>query len=155
MARKPDPTRARRGTGNRPATGKKRTTVAVLPTRPAVPAPPDDLPQGVHDLWDTAMVELQGQGMRQGDLEAVRMMCLAAWRHRQAAEQVEKFGVLVQGPRGPIVNPMLRVERDSALLYAKLADQFGLTLSARLRLGLIQLAGQSILKSLNDDLDVG
>jgi P27 family predicted phage terminase small subunit len=101
------------------------------------------------------MQELTVQGMRDGDLEAVRMMCLAAWRHRQAGEQIERFGVLVQGPRGPIVNPMLRVERDSAALYARLADQFGLTLSSRLRLGLIQLAGQSILKSLNDDLDVG
>jgi P27 family predicted phage terminase small subunit len=99
------------------------------------------------------MAELTNQGLRDGDLEAVRMLCLAAHRHREAGALIHRYGMLVDGPKGPIVNPMIRVERDSARLYAQLADAFGLTLSSRLRLGLIQLAGQSLLKALNDDLD--
>jgi phage terminase small subunit len=52
-----------------------------------------------------------------------------------------------------MVNPLVKVERDMAATYMRISNDFGLTIAARLRLGLIQLAGQSILQSLNADLD--
>jgi hypothetical protein len=52
-----------------------------------------------------------------------------------------------------MANPAIKVEKDAAATFLRLAEQYGLTLAARLRLGLMQLAGESMLASLDRDLD--
>lgn len=135
---------------------KSKAVVKAEPA-PLVPvdpyAPPADLPEPIHDMWRTVVDELAARGLRQSDLEGVRMMCMAAYRSRQAAAFIEQWGLMVETERGPVPNPMLRVEKDQAATFLRYSEAFGLTLSARLRLGLMQLAGQSLLASLNDDLD--
>ncbi len=148
-----DPTRARRGTGHR-ATAIQRAGVLVpVPSREQqLPAPPADLPPEVHELWTLAMEELAPRGLRAADYEAIRMMCMAAARHRRASARINATDVVVSGPNGPIVNPLLRVERDEAATYLRIAEQYGLTMAARLRLGLVQLAGQSLAETLANEL---
>lgn len=160
--RKPDPTRAKRGTGNRPATGEQKAAAAPLdralqavPDAPVQPwpDPTPDIPDADHGTWHRVMSELWPRGLRESDVEGVRMLVVAASRHRQAAEGIAKSGVLLRGRNGQaIVNPLVKVEKDAAATYMRLANEFGLTIAARLRLGLIQLAGQSILQSLDEDL---
>lgn len=163
QGRKADPTRKKRHTGNRPMPGEAKKAVAILPAGdplmgdiiglPGAFAPPEDLPEEAYPIWEQAVSELVPQGLKAADLEAIRMMCLAALRARQAAESISKYGIMVKGARGPMANPMLRVERDSTATYVRLAEQFGLTVAARLRLGLMQIAGQSMISNLNASLN--
>lgn len=163
MARKADPTRARRGTGNRPNAGEppvisdQDAAIIALrnpsaPDRSGLPAPPSDLPEGCTEMWYRAVEELNPRGLREADLSAIEMMCIAYHRHKQARAIVERNGMVVTGRNGPVINPMIKVEREQAQAYLKIADEYGLTFASRLRLGLIQLTGQSILQSLDDDL---
>lgn len=106
-------------------------------------------------MFRRVVTELAPRGLRDADLESIAMMCYSAHVHRQAREKIAETGILVKGPRGPMVNPLVKVARDEAATYLRLANEFGLTLASRLRLGLMQLAGESILSSLNRDLDAG
>lgn len=159
--RPPDPTRARRQTGNRPMPGEARQGPAMLalpgtgggPARQSSMPPPEDLPAAAVPVWEQAVAELEPKGLRPADLEALRLMCVAACRARQAAAEIERYGLLVKGDRGPMVNPMARLERDATMTYLRLAEQFGLTLASRMRLGLMVLAGESLVAELNRDLD--
>lgn len=152
-----DPTRAKRQTGNRPKPGeaKKAIEVVKLPGNEiTLPKAPVGIPEVAAPIWDVAIAELYPRGLRDADLEAVRMLVMAAYRHKQASDFVNQYGLMIEGKDGvPIPNPMLKIEKDTAATYLRLAEAFGLSLSARLRLGLMQLAGESILTSLNKDLD--
>lgn len=156
-----DPTRAKRQTGNRPKPGqakvstaaKQAAEVALVAPGPALPEPPADLMPEAADMFRRVVAELAPRGLRDADLEAVAMMCYSAHIHQEARRKIAETGILVKGLRGPMVNPLVKVARDEAQTYLRLANEFGLTLAARLRLGLMQLAGESILTSLNNDLD--
>lgn len=158
MGRPVDPTRRRRGTGNRPQAGDARLSL-VAPLPAAAPPPVPDELTSLEDpyaaaVWETAVAELHHRGLKPADLEAVRMLCIQAHRARQASAYIERYGLLVENNRGGLTeNPMIRVERDATREYVRLAQDFGLTFAARLRLGLLQLTGESILRSLNEDLD--
>jgi P27 family predicted phage terminase small subunit len=159
MARPADPTRTRRQTGNRPKPGEAKvadlvpTEVKDLVEGKRSWEPPADLPELAKPIWNDVVAELEPRGLRPADLEAVRVMVLAAVRHRQASAAVDQYGLIVEGPKGPMVNPAVKIEKDTAATFLRFAEAFGLTLAARLRLGLMQLAGESILTSLSKDLD--
>lgn len=154
-----DPTRAKRQTGHRPKPGEAKpakAAAAVVVAPPSLPPefePPADLTPEAQAMYRRVVAELAPRGLREADLEALAMMCHSASIHYEARRQIAATGVLVKGPRGPMVNPLIRVARDEANTYLRLANEFGLTLAARLRLGLMQLAGESIVASLNRDLD--
>lgn len=151
-----DPTRARRKTGNRPLPGEQKETnlPALLPGE-ATPIfnMPDTLPPEAQQMFQRIVDELSSRGLREADIEAITMMCHSAYVHQQAREFVRRNGVMVLVNGRPIVNPAIKVARDEAANYLRLASEYGLTLAARLRLGLMQLAGESMLASLSRDLD--
>lgn len=148
-----DPTRARRQTGHRPKPGQAKAVEVVALPKSTLPEPPADLPPAAQEMFRRVVAELAPRGLRDADLESIAMMCYSAQIHREAREQIAATGLLVKGPRGPMVNPLVKVARDEAATYLRLANEFGLTLASRLRLGLMQLAGESILSSLNRELD--
>lgn len=151
--RKPDPKRSKRGTGNRPKTGQKTTHVVpqVVDTSLAVEIGAD-LPEGLaREIFKRAVAELSGR-LNDTDLEALRMMAWSVYRHQQAQQYVEDEGLVVDTPFGPKVNPMLKVARDEGTFYLRVADQYALTFVARLRAGLLQLAGQSLMKDLHSGI---
>lgn len=104
-------------------------------------------------MFRRVVADLMPRGLREADLEAISMMCYSAHIHYEARRQIAATGVLVKGLRGPMVNPLIKVARDEANTYLRLANEFGLTLAARLRLGLMQLAGESMLEAMSKDLD--
>lgn len=73
-----------------------------------------------------------------------------------AARLVEEEGLVVTGALGQkVAHPLLRIERDAANVYLRFAERFGLDVASRMRLGLMQLAGQSLADALTDDLERG
>lgn len=147
-----DPTRAKRGTGNRPKPGEAKIAkeVAVIDH---LPQPPAGLPAPAQEMFRRIVAELHPRGLRDADIDAVAMLAHSAWLHQEARARIAESGLLVKGPRGPMVNPLIKVAREEAQVYLRLSDSFGLTISSRLRLGLMQLAGEGMLASLNKELD--
>jgi phage terminase small subunit len=151
--RKPDPQRAKRGTGHVPQQGKKTTKVVPQVIEESlVDVIAGELPQGLpRDIFVRAVGELAGR-LNDTDLEALRMMAWSLYRHEQAQAHVEANGIMVDTPFGPKVNPMLKVARDEGTFYLRIADQYALTFVGRLRAGLLQLAGQSLMKDLHSGI---
>lgn len=157
--RPPDPSRANRGTGNRPAQGTPR----VVKAAPKVPAadlvvdpypPPETLPAAVHDVWRAIVADLGGANhMRTTYLPALTAYCQAVYVHAQASASIIEFGVLVKGERGPMANPMIRVQKDAAATMLRYAESLGLTPAGRIRIGLMEIAGTSLLAGLQLSLD--
>ena len=74
------------------------------------------------------------------DRPALEMLATSYARFRAAAREVEENGPLSEGSRGqPKESPAVRIEREAARDYLRFAEQFGLTASARTRLGLAEL----------------
>jgi P27 family predicted phage terminase small subunit len=114
---------------------------------------PDTLPDEVREMFSRVVEELRPRGLRSVDLEALEIMCHSAFAHREARRFVAKYGVMVNVKGRPMPNPALKVARDEAAAYMRIANEYGLTLAARLRLGLMQLAGESMLAAMSNDLD--
>lgn len=155
-----DPARARRGTGNRPKPGEAKpakpivplTVLAVEPVEQFPPTP--TVPTEVHDVWRAAVADLGGaNNMRESYVPALEAYCLAVYLHAQAAANLRRYGVLVAGQRGPMPNPMLKVQKDAAATMLRYAETLGLTPAARIRLGLMEITGMSLLSTLNAGLD--
>lgn len=160
--RPPDPSRARRKTGNRPAQGTpkviKASPVKVKPADPVIVErfpPPDTLPASVRGVWRAVIDDLGGSNhMRETYLPALTAYCEALHVHEQASANLHKFGVLVKGPNGQAVpNPLIKVQKEAAATMLRYAETLGLTPSGRIRLGLMEITGMSILSSLNESLD--
>ena len=159
--RKADPTRAKRGTGHRPAgvsSPAKSEPAAIMLAGDQPPPPPADLthPHAI-EVWNAVVPELWPRGLRAVDLEAIRMLCsqaALAWEASSGAHGWTEAGIMIAGPGGrPIVNPLVRVERDAVNSYLRFAERFGLDIASRMRLGLMTLAGQSLADALSDDLE--
>lgn len=151
-----DPTRATRKTGNRPLPGEAKKSVAVVPleARVMLPEPPADLPEGAAVVFRKVIAELDTRGLKETDVEAVAMLSHSAWVHSEARRIIAETGMMVPLPNGGYgLNPMVKVARDEAATYMKIAAEFGLTPAARLRLGLMTLAGQSLAQTLANELD--
>lgn len=136
--------------------------VATCPVVPASGGPsvvpvwalaPQDLAPGAVDVWDRVVAELLARGLTPAMLEGVRALATAGWRMRQAAADIDEHGPVIPGLHGPVVNPAVRVEKDATATWTRLAVEFGLTPAAQMRLGLMRLAGESLLAGLNRDLD--
>lgn len=155
-----DPTRARRGTGNRekPGEAKKTKAVVALPTVQVAQVeqfpPPTSLPEQVHEVWKAAVADLGGANhMRESFIPALQAYCNAVYVHDQASRSIHEVGLLVAGPHGAVQNPMLRVQKDAAATMLRYAETLGLTPAARIRVGLMEVTGMSLLAGLNQTLD--
>jgi P27 family predicted phage terminase small subunit len=142
--RLPDPNRAKRHTGHRPLTGQGKA-LEIMPVAGLELAPPESIPDDARETWSRACLELTNLGLREADLPLVEMLVIAIHRNRQARAIIAKLDLLVKGDRGPVVNPMLKVEKETAATYLRLCETLGLSPAARARLGLLHVTGQSVL----------
>lgn len=144
--RPPDPTRAKRQTGHRPLPGQAKP-VEVMPAAAFDTGPPASIPEDAHELWTIACDELAAKGLTAADLPLLEMMVTAAHRNRQARRILDKAGPMIQNREtGKLYsNPMLKVEKETAATYLRLAETLGLSPAARARLGFLHIAGQSML----------
>lgn len=153
-----DPSRARRPTGNRPKPGEAKKARPVLPVAVAPIesfAPPASIPADVHDVWRAIVSDLGGANhMRESFVPALTAYCQAVHVHALASANIQQFGVLVKGQHGqPVPNPLIRVQKDAAATMLRYAETLGLTPAARIRLGLMEITGMSLLSTLNASID--
>lgn len=91
--------------------------------------------------------------MRASFVPSVEAYCMAVYIHAQASANIQQYGVLVKGAAGPIANPMLKVQKEAAATMLRYAETLGLTPAARIRLGLMEITGMSLLSTLNAAID--
>lgn len=116
--------------------------------------PPEDLPLEVHAVWRAAVADLGGANhMRESFLPALSAYCNAVWVHAQSSARIAEVGLLVEGQHGPIPNPLLKIQKDAAATMLRMAETLGLTPAARIRVGLMEVTGMSLLAGLNQTLD--
>jgi len=167
----PDPRSARRGTSHyRQPTdiAPVEFSGAITPEQAAHVSLPAVLPKtkAVKALWRVILEEVARHELRAADLPAVEALVVAKVRHTEAGMYVKKHGLMIYEPPvfdedgnvvsegvGPTKNPMLKVEREQALVYDRLAQRLGLSPEARIRLDLLQVSGASLLRTLRKNLD--
>lgn len=154
--RKADPKAKRDGT----ARHRKATDIAppelsqAFTQQAAVNIPlPASLPDEAGEVWQHFCAELARHELRPTDLPMLEMCVVAAVRHAQASAHIKEHGLFLDTPFGPMKNPHLTIEKDSAATYLKLSAALGLSPEARIRLDLMQVAGQSLLHTLAKELD--
>jgi P27 family predicted phage terminase small subunit len=131
----------------------KKATVAIVEIPEAFP-PPRELPEVMHGTWRAIIQDLGSTNhMRDTYLPAITAYVEAWWIHQEASANIHQFGVLVKGPSGPQPNPLIRVQKEAAATMLRYADVLGLTPAGKIRLGLMEITGMSLLSSLNQALD--
>lgn len=149
-----DTTRAKRGTGHHKPPGdvvtivRPQDPVAVLGT-----TPPADLPKSVHELWRIGAEELARSGnLREVDAANLKIWCMAVYAHDDAAAYVAKFGTMVKVDGVVKANPALRVMKDSAATARLYSERLGFDPLARIRAGLMKIAGRAVLGDMHNEL---
>lgn len=157
-----DPTRARRRTGHRPKPGEAKAIKAVptLPLASSLLEPPADLPEQMLETW-ARVVEMAGgvSTLKPGDALVIEALVRRYHRMRDAGALIDGddgYGLMVRKVSGDIAaSPFVAVERDAARDVLRIAEHYGLTVAARMRLGLLHLAGRTLAQALNADLEEG
>lgn len=148
-----DPTRAARGTGHRPGVGE--TIVEYAPQKCSselVQWYAEGLPAGTAvDLFLRSVEEL-GDRLNDFDLQLLQEMAIRFSNAEQAQADVVANGIFESTPFGRKPNPALKIARDELRSAMQIADQYALTFVSRLRAGIMQLAGESMLRSLHSSM---
>jgi P27 family predicted phage terminase small subunit len=108
--------------------------------------PPVKLPAGIAKVWRELAPMLLDAGMlAESDLQTLEALATFIYRARQARAEMEGQPLTVYGVKGGLIaNPLLRIERDAWAQAHKLAVEFGMTPSARARLGVTLLTGRGL-----------
>lgn len=155
--RKVDPTRVDRHTGHRALPGEQKPpelppTAAIVES--ALAAPPAWIPAPAHDIWHRAVDELIAlRTVHESDLPLIEQLVFAAYIYRRAAMELEAMSLTGFSAMGnEVANPRLKIMKDAASTYDQKAEKLGLTPVARLRMGLMRIAGETMLQGLNNEL---
>ena len=90
--------------------------------------------------------------LREPDLVLLKSYCEAVATHAAASADIHERGLLVENAFGPCVNPLVKVQKDAAVTIRQLSDVLGLNPLARIRAGILEIAGASILMDIRDRL---
>jgi P27 family predicted phage terminase small subunit len=87
----------------------------------------------VTAIWDYTVAHLAVMGLATpADRDVLRAYCEAVVVHQKASAILAGSPVLIKGLHGGLVkNPAVQVQRDAAIVMRALAQEFGLTPSAR------------------------
>lgn len=145
--RKPKPIEERIRDGNqshRPL--PEPLLIAGRPLPGELARPPRHLPKEGRDYWRETVARLVDIGMiDRVDRPALEMLATAYARWRQAGKLLMTADLLELGARGQLKqNPAIRIERDAATVYMRIAEHFGVTPIARSRLGLAEVHRRSL-----------
>jgi P27 family predicted phage terminase small subunit len=118
--------------------------------------PPDDLPEDAKDLWRSVVPSLLEVGILDVvDLPAMEAMCTEWAYGKEASRIVAEKGVLSRGHAGQLrEHPAVSTVRKSHEMFARFAAEYGLTPSARARLGLAHMQGRALQAELQGVTDV-
>lgn len=134
-APKPSHLRILEGTDRRGHAGRRldRSREPVAPDGEL--EPPYKLSAEVQQVWDQTVADLEAMGIGSpADCSVLVAYCEAVVVHRIASRLLAETSILVLGSRGTlIINKALLVQREAAYQVLRLAQEFGLTPAARMR----------------------
>lgn len=142
-------TKANGAVSHRPIPAKVEVAPVLEDTEP-----PAELGPAGKTLWREVVAELIKIGMvTTADRPAVILMC-RHWEHVVGSQRtLEEDGYYSEGSMGQmVVHPAMRVFLDSSTAYLRFAQHFGLTPSARVKLGLNDAARRTLQADLEDKL---
>ena len=98
-----------------------------------LPDCPDIAAYEVREIWDYTIAQLGVMHLvSPADRDVLLAYCEAVVMHRKSSEILAKSSILIKGLHGGLVkNPAVQIQRDSAIVMRALAQEFGLTPSAR------------------------
>lgn len=141
----------RRGTGRKPPPAA--LPAIVTDEADCTFAPPDNLEGVALDAWRICAAEMQGnRQLRDSDLVVLRAYVEAVHVHAEATAKVHEFGVLIESHKGPIPNPMIRVQDNAARTIRLLSENLGLNPIARIRAGIMEVVGASMVLDIRERL---
>lgn len=152
--RKPKPREVKIASGN-PGRRKLPEPVLVGERVAGPPAAPAGLDERAAEVWaELAALLTEGGILTGGDLVALEGLAVMVGRARQARAALEGEPLVVRGSQSWMIpNPLLRIERDAWAAAQRVAVEFGMTPSARARLGLTMVQGRSLGLDLARKLD--
>jgi P27 family predicted phage terminase small subunit len=150
--RKPKPVEQRRREGNpRQHKAPEPVLVAGRPMTEELAEAPEHLPAHAKKFWKDAIVRLADVGiLDRVDTATLELMAMQYARARQAADVIEREGLMSEGSKGqPRPHPAVQIERLATADFLRIAEHFALTPVARTRLGLAELER----RKLEDDIE--
>lgn len=131
---KPSNLRLIEGTDQRGRAGKKLD----LSKEPVAPdgdlVCPYELDEEKQQIWDQTVRDLETMGVASpADANQVAAYVEAVHLHRRASLALADQALLVQGDKVRVVNKLIMIQRESAAMMLRFAQEFGLTPSARTR----------------------
>ena len=125
--------------------------VAGRPGLSELASPPADLPLDGQEFWVEVVPALCEIGMLDRIDRPLLCMLATAWaRFVQAGRVVAQDGHFTRGSVGQLKeHPAIKIERESAVEFERLAQSFGLSPLGRVRLGLAQLRGRQLLEEMD------
>ncbi|MDW9626496.1 phage terminase small subunit P27 family [Sinorhizobium meliloti] len=98
------------------------------------PEIPASIPQDLHQTWLNIIADLRGRKvLTDAMLGSVESYVLAVRGMRLAHEAIEKYGAVIDGPKGPTKNPAVTLLGKEQSTISRLAAELGLTPAARSR----------------------
>jgi len=112
--------------------------------RDTLPVAPESMDPEVAAIWNHTIRELIAmKTVTAADRDTLICYCEAVVNHRRASEMIHETDVIIKGDHGgPVRNPALSVQRDSATLIRQFAQEFGLTPSGRTRISAMEAGGR-------------
>lgn len=151
--RTPNANKAPAGVSHHPAAGEQIVEYAPQAcSRNLVREYAEGLPAGTPLNLFLRSVEELGDKIRDFDLQLLQEMALHFHNAEQAQADVRERGLFEETMYGRKPNPALKIGRDELNAAMKIADQYALTFVSRLRAGILQLAGQSMMQQIHTEM---
>ena len=116
----------------------------------------DDLPESVQGLYDEIVAALSTRGLTDYDLRMIEEFCSQIAIAELARRDVFQTGCTVPTLDGGCkANPSVKIQRDASTQALRIASEYGLTLAARLRLGVIASTGMTMVDALRAEVGLG
>ena len=102
-----------------------------------IPDAPEDLNSEAQKLWNEVCHELKNNGLLANvDLGLVEAYCAELAQYKEAIRQIKRTSPLIKSPSGyAMVSPWQTIRRQSLKAAMDLGQLFGVTPSARTRIG--------------------
>jgi len=101
-----------------------------------VPECPVWLDEYAREEWGRVVASLSGMGILSADDRALIVAYCEAWSDFRLASEVLRGGFMAEGKNGPVKHPMVGVKAEASGRLLRLAQQFGLSPSARSRISM-------------------
>ena|SRR5215475_2418606 len=124
--------------------GHQRLRPEPMPTiSPAVPEPPEYLPELAREAWHFLAKELYRLNLLTiVDLHAFAAYCQAYARWRAAEDELKAEGLTMNGRFGRVQNPLVGIAEHASRDMVRFGAEFGLTPSARTRIATGRVEGR-------------